>query len=269
MTHTTHPQTKMLRGLQLAALLCFLASCSPKPESSSGSPTKKPAPVGTTSCKTDLPAGSNLKLLCNPSGDDIHILYDEQRRIPRAVSERLQRSQLGGNIKRTDEFQEDPRLPHGATLNDYRRSGYDRGHLAPAADFKNNESDMQRSFLLSNIAPQNSGLNRNAWAGLEDATRECAASLGELHVVTGTIPSNLKIKGRVSVPSAFFKAWSNGREVRAWIMPNIGTDTPIRKLNGAEYARYAVSPETLRERTGLNLFPGSVQGKFCKNVISL
>ena len=73
------------------------------------------------------------------------------------------------------QFKEDPTVPdlYKAKLSDYLRSGYDRGHMAPAADCKNSQSAMDETFYLSNIAPQvGEGFNRDC-----KLKRTCAADL--------------------------------------------------------------------------------------------
>ena len=66
--------------------------------------------------------------------------------------------------KRSDHFLEDPSEPpiFRARLADYRRSGYDRGHMAAAADQKQSQHAMDSTFLLSNMCPQvGDGFNRD------------------------------------------------------------------------------------------------------------
>lgn len=184
--------------------------------------------------RTVLPADRRYIALC----DEVSVLYDPKARIPRAVLEVLTAQKITGEATREDdEFREDDRLPESAQarVQDYRRSGYDRGHLAPAADFKHSEEAMASSFLLSNIAPQQAQFNRNAWAGLESATRQCALSQRQLSVVTGTIGEGgtLKEEGRVVIPRQFYKVWLTSRGYRAWVMPNVGAGVPQKDLPAA------------------------------------
>ena len=90
--------------------------------------------------------------------------------------------------KRYGKFEPDPAMPGGtATLEDYRRSGYDRGHQAPAADFKWNPQAEEETFLLSNICPQNSIMNRAIWEHLEKHVRQWAERYHRLYIVTGPL----------------------------------------------------------------------------------
>ena len=116
--------------------------------------------------------------------------HDPERKVPEWVTYRLTREDLALDvIERTDDFRPDPDLAPGerAELVDYRSSGYDRGHLAPAADFKRSREAMSSTFLLSNMAPQRPNLNRGIWARLEDQVRQLVQSHGRVWVFTGAL----------------------------------------------------------------------------------
>ena len=108
--------------------------------------------------------------------------------------------------------QPDAELPTGerSELADYRGSGYDRGHMAPAEDFDRSREAMSTSFLLSNMAPQVPGMNRGRWAQREAAVRELAAEC-DLWVFTGPLfvendPVEEIGASGVFVPTHFYKA---------------------------------------------------------------
>lgn len=110
---------------------------------------------------------------------------------------------------RKDNFREDPRVRTGsAELSDYKVSGYDRGHLAPAADFSYDEFALSQTFYMSNMSPQVASFNRGIWKKLEEKVRLWAMEDSEIYVVTGpilnkeftTIGSN-----EVSVPEQYYK----------------------------------------------------------------
>lgn len=119
-----------------------------------------------------------------------------------------QRMNLAAKIKRDSTFEEDDRLQEDrrSKLEDYRRSGYDRGHLAPSADMPSRESQ-QESFRLSNIVPQNGRMNGGVWRDLEMNVRE-EARKRRVYVVTGPIfeNSNKALRKRVLVPTSMYKA---------------------------------------------------------------
>src|SRR5262249_46191289 len=109
-------------------------------------------------------------------------------------------------------FQQDPRLVAAgvpAVSPDwYRHSGYDRGHLAPSADFAWDRKANESTFVLSNVAPQSRGLNRGAWRILEAKVRSWACHEGKVRVITGPVlDADLEsLNGHpVPVPRRFFK----------------------------------------------------------------
>ncbi len=90
------------------------------------------------------------------------------------------------HVRREGGFHADDRLspPDQAQLADYRRSGYDRGHMTPSGDMPD-EQAQQQTFSLANMVPQTAQLNRGIWEGVESAVRRLAEREGELYVVTG------------------------------------------------------------------------------------
>ena len=87
---------------------------------------------------------------------------------------------------RQGQFHPDDRLPSAdqAQIADYRRSGYDRGHMTPSGDMPDEQSQ-QQTFSLANMVPQTAALNRGIWVGIETAVRRLASREGELYLVTG------------------------------------------------------------------------------------
>ncbi len=116
-----------------------------------------------------------------------------------------------GQTKRDGYFHADDRLPPGdqAQLDDFRRSGFDRGHMTPSGDMPG-QAAQQESFMLSNVVPQTAALNRGIWEGTEAAVRHLAEQEGELFVVTGPAfhGETLETIGpnKVFVPSSTWKA---------------------------------------------------------------
>ena len=111
--------------------------------------------------------------------------------------------------ERSNKFVSDPMVKGASATNeDYTRSGYDRGHMAPAGDMKWSAKAMRESFYLSNICPQKPGLNRGIWKDLEEQARLWAKENGSLLIVTGpVITDDLKRlgKNRVGIPKTFYK----------------------------------------------------------------
>jgi len=157
---------------------------------------------------------------------------------------------------RPDLFESDPLVRTGsATLSDYRGSGYDRGHLAPAADMAFNTTAITETFYLSNISPQVRDFNHGVWKELEELSRDWAIKFNKLYVVTGPI---LKDGGkgeiganRVTVPTAYYKILLDLSETNpkaiAFIVPNEVSYDPLFK--------YTVSIDEVEKQTGINFYP--------------
>lgn len=95
----------------------------------------------------------------------------------------LTHEEVKGGVKRSDNFREDPKVSSGsASLEDYKGSGYDRGHIAPAADMAFNKTAISESFYLSNMSPQHPSFNRGYWKKLESEVRNWAYSRGRIFV---------------------------------------------------------------------------------------
>ena len=180
------------------------------------------------------------------------VLHSGVSRTPLWSAEHLTRDSLKAarEIPRADSFHAEPALPpgQGAELADYVRSGFDRGHMAPAADMPT-EPAQHESFSLANIVPQNRKNNQILWAAIEGATRHLTNLRGELYVITGPVFEGDKldrINGRVLVPTHVFKAVLDPakQEAAAWLAPN---------NDSGEYQ--VINVDALERRIGINLFP--------------
>lgn len=156
--------------------------------------------------------------------------------------------------KRGDNFQEDPKVPTGsATLADYRRSGYDRGHLAPAADMAFSVRTMDDSFYMSNMSPQKPQFNRGIWKDLEAQVRQFAITEKDIYVVTGPILPKTKTvtigANKVTVPTHYYKVIYDRtppEKMIGFILPNEGSNKRLQD--------FAVTVDAVEEATGLNFF---------------
>ena len=137
--------------------------------------------------------------------------YNKATKLPNWVAWHLTADRTTGPAKRSGvDFQADMDVPAPrAEDSDYYGSGYDRGHMCPAADNKYSEKAMEESFLFTNMCPQNGNLNRGDWNEMEQACRRWAKEYGGVYVVCGPILYKGKHKtigkNKVVVPEAFFK----------------------------------------------------------------
>lgn len=185
---------------------------SPSDEGTSGDNGATAANEATTSGGLELP-----RMTAGPSrgGQTIRhtgftLCYDADYKTPYWVAWTLTPAKLSGDVARTNKFLPDPMVRGAqAVTKDYTNSGYDRGHMAPAADMKWSIAAMRESFYLTNVCPQNRNLNRGDWNDLEEAVRTWARRYGPVYVCAGPLyfnkrPTRIGANG-VAVPDAFFK----------------------------------------------------------------
>jgi len=152
-----------------------------------------------------------------------HMLsFNREHNQPNWVAWELTAEETEGRIPRAADFLPDPQVPapHRVVTTDYRGSGYDRGHMAPAADMKWSARAMTECFYMSNICPQDHGLNGGPWATLEKACRRWAVREGRIYIVCGPVFRSGRHKyvgreRRITVPDGFFKvvlSLAEGRE---------------------------------------------------------
>jgi endonuclease G, mitochondrial len=156
-------------------------------------------------------------------------------------------------VERSGPFRVDTRLKsgEGAEVSDYSGSGFDRGHLSPAADNRWSPLAMRESFLMTNVSPQNSRFNSGIWARLESLVRAWASEGDGLWVATGPLlKRDLPTIGNgVSVPEYFYKALASkdGTRAIAFLLPSDAS---------GDLARYELSIDHLEEISGLNFLAG-------------
>ncbi|TCK85880.1 endonuclease G, partial [Paraburkholderia sp. BL9I2N2] len=138
------------------------------------------------------------------------------------------------DMVRTNKFFEDARLPdgEGATLADYKRSGFDRGHMSPAGN-RWNQDAMAQSFSLANVVPQNRENNQRLWARIETSVRKIAVSYDDTYVVTGPIFNGQQLQTigptRVFVPTQLFKVvYVPSRKLAFAVVGGQRLDQPLR-----------------------------------------
>ena len=153
--------------------------------------------------------------------DGFAIYYSPQDKKPIYTVEKLNKEQLSApHPRRSNQFYEEARLPFAerSLLADYRGSGYDRGHNAPAGDMSN-ERSMAQSFSLANMMPQARQNNQGIWAkNVEEPTRAYVKrAAGDIYVYTGSTGSNGSIgRSRVTIPSHLYKLVYDPSKNTAW-----------------------------------------------------
>lgn len=197
-----------------------------------------------------LPAGMK-NVVCHYSGFTSY--FNPETHIPNCVAYEIIESETTGDEPRKKSFEADHTIDGCAESSDYRNSGYDRGHMAPAADMKWSKEAMEESFLMTNICPQVKSLNSGIWHRLEQRVREWAARDSSIIVGCGPIftpgkPVEQIGEIGVAVPHRFFKAlYAPGRNIGiAFIFDN-------DKVKG-ELRKYAVTIDSVERETGLDLF---------------
>ncbi len=181
------------------------------------------------------------------------VSFNEANRIPTYATYWLTAEKVyNAKFPREKKFREESSI-ETASDKDYKRSGFDKGHIVPAKDMAFSKDSEFDCFSYINIAPQNAPFNRGEWKRLEDAVRDFAVDDDSIFVVTGTIISKSKNTigaNSVAVPSYFYKAILDYKEPQikaiAFIFPN-------KEVDGDIY-QYACSIDDLEKRTGINFF---------------
>ena len=181
--------------------------------------------------------------------------YDEKHEQASWVAYRLtEYNLLNPKTDRKDNFRSDPEVStSSASLKDYKGSGYDRGHLAPAADFKWSSTAMSESFYMSNMSPQDPSFNRGIWKNLESAVRNWAIDNDEIYIVTGAVLNNVIGRigsNRVSIPSKYYKVILDYQEPG---LKAIGFLLPNKKINQS-LMDYVFTVDDIERITGINFF---------------
>ena len=203
----------------------------------------------------EIPIGPNDEIIVSHTGYTLS--YSEEYEVPYWVAYSLTREEvITQTAERKDNFRPDELIPtDSASLNDYKKSGYDRGHMAPAADFKWSEEAMSDTFYLSNMCPQVHSFNAGIWSDLESAVRSIAYTDGEVYVVTGPVltdgPYETIGENNVAVPKYFYKVILDYTDpvIKAigFIMPNENSSEPL--------SYFAMSVDEVEEITQIDFFP--------------
>jgi endonuclease G, mitochondrial len=150
-------------------------------------------------------------------------------------------------------FEQDPLVEsQSADWRNYKKSGYDKGHLCPAGDRKKSYDEFVETFYTSNISPQKHDFNSGVWNRLEDKVRYWAKKFDGLYVVTGgVLTKNLKTIGKenVSVPIYFYKVLlsKDGSKMIGFLVPHEDSNRPLYE--------FVVSVDEIEKMTSIDFFP--------------
>ena len=222
-----------------------------------------PAWAGATQCPENF-AGGVAPTITNPKlrartqeicFEAFAVLHSGISRTPLYSAEHLTQANLekAKKLSRKNSYHAEPQLPaqDRSELSDYARSGLDKGHMAPNANFANRTAQAE-SFSLANMVPQVHANNAGIWAGIESAARQLALEEGDIYVVSGPafIGSDIQQAGNVLVPTHLWKVLYSPKQQRAGAYVITNDET-------REYS--AVTVSDLEKMVGIKLLPGLSQ----------
>ena len=190
--------------------------------------------------------------------------YSESNRQAEWVAYDLNPASINGTQVRTDDFKFDPFVKNNPVgSSEYSGSGYDRGHLCPAADMKLNFTSMSETFYMSNMSPQEPSFNRGIWASLESKVRTWAIEKNGVYVVTGPVLRNIcgsVNNGSISVPCFYYKIVFKDNGVDkiaiALLLNNQGSNSSLKS--------FTTSIDNIESLTGIDFFsviPDEIENK--------
>ena len=179
--------------------------------------------------------------------------YNNNTKIANWVGYELTADETVSKVKRVNKFVKDPNVMNSATNKDYLKSGYDRGHLAPAADMGWSEKSMFESFYYSNMTPQEPSFNRGIWKELEEKCRNWAQRDSAIIIVTGPIVSGEEKKlgnTGIVIPNYFVKAilypFSEKPHSIGFVIKNEGSLKQLKE--------FSITIDSLETLTGFDFF---------------
>jgi endonuclease G, mitochondrial len=165
----------------------------------------------------------------------------------------LNKAQIKGKQARTNDFRVDSRVSNPVEPNEYKRSGYDRGHLVPAADMKLNTTAMSETFYMTNMSPQDSSFNSGIWNALEGYVRNEVLKSGSAIVITAPVLLKTEIysmtRSKISIPSYYYKIiyFYESGFMKAYLIPN-------EHSRGLKFHQFQVSVDEIEKLTDIDFF---------------
>lgn len=203
------------------------------------------------------------------------LVYAEAYEQARWVGHIITPDVVNGVVGRTNDFRPDPKIKTGSAVEQdyflktlqpdsayvYDGFGYDRGHLAPSADFRWSEKALSESYYYSNMSPQLADFNRGVWAELEGLLRAYLYRnpTTQLYVFTGPVlrpglPTIARAKNKVAIPEQFWKIALDltNRKAIAFVVPQNPKGYPL--------SSFATTIDEIEKATGINFFAGMEDG---------
>jgi len=180
------------------------------------------------------------------------LLYSEKHEQPYWVAYTLTKETLVLPYDRKGSFRRDLKVYSGTASNeDYAKSGYNRGHLAPSRDFPTNTEE---TYFYSNVSPQAPSFNTGVWKRLEDYVRVMATKADTLYIVTGPIfGASIEAIGpnKVTVPTAFYKVLlyktsKDSVQAAGFIVPH--------RVSSDDLKSFMVPVDSIEEITDIDFF---------------
>lgn len=184
------------------------------------------------------------------------LCYNEAYEQASWVAYELTKEETFKVCNRTNRFLSDPAVATGSAVDeDYKGSGFDRGHLAPAADMAWSTTSMAESFYFSNMSPQRPQFNRGIWKKLEEQVRDWAKENEVIYIVTGPVLNKglhkIGTVNQVAVPNYYYKVildYSRAHtKAIGFVLPNEGSNEPLQ--------HFAVPIDSVESLTGIDFFP--------------
>jgi len=237
--------------------------------------------LGNPSQATATPINKDNYLLMKPQ---FSLSYNNSKGIPNWVSWHVGASDITKQVKRCkasedrDDFEPDSSLPAGFTLvnpDDYRGSGFDRGHMTPSGDRTANQEDNCATFVMTNMVPQRPELNRKVWANLEEYSRSLVEQGKELYIVAGPAGEQELLNNKVVVPASTWKVIvvldrpGQGLGGITAATRVIAVNMPNTKRLGRDWRQYLVTVADIESLTGLDLLsavPKPVQDQLAREI---
>ncbi len=206
----------------------------------------------TAITKLEIPKINPKDIIIEHTG--YSLLYNETHEQANWIAYNLTEEETNKQFERTNKFLVDPKVKtESANDKDYKGSGYDRGHLAPASDMGYSETTMVESFYYSNMSPQLPAFNRGIWKRLEELVRTWAVENNNIYIATGPVLTNgLPTIGgnKVSIPNYYYKVildyTESSKKGIGFILSNNGSTEQLQS--------FAVSIDSVEKFTGIDFF---------------